>query len=102
MGMGGMMGGMGGMMGMGMSPNEQAFMKAMQASGINNAQLTMLVPQNLIQNILIPRGFMMEIAQRSGTQIDLGPEGPPGMRQVVLNGTMVANSMASMYLQEKV
>merc|ERR1719326_978692 len=92
---------MGGMGGMGMN-NERAFMQALQASGINNAQLTLLVPVGLVQNILVPRGFMGEIAQRSGAKIDLGTEGPAGMRQVTLSGTMIANALASLYLQEKV
>merc|ERR1719162_2453925 len=106
-GMGGMnpmmMGmGMGGMGGMGAMGNERAFMQALQASGINNASLTLLIPVGLINNILIPRGFMSEIAQRSGAQIDLGAEGPSGMKQVTLKGTMMANALASLYLQEKV
>merc|ERR1719321_1264188 len=96
MGMGNpMMGGMG-------APNERMFMQALQASGINNASLTILIPVNLVQNILVPRGFMAEIAQRSGAKIDLGSEGPAGMRQVTLSGTMIANALASLYLQEKV
>merc|ERR1719420_785342 len=113
MGMGGMgMGGMGGMgaggmggMGMGMgglSGNEKQFLTALQNSGVNNAQLTILLPQNILQNVLIPRGIMQEIAQRSGSQINLGAENPAGMRQVNLSGTMIANSMAVLYLQEKV
>mmetsp|Transcript_85866 Transcript_85866/g.161677 ORF Transcript_85866/g.161677 Transcript_85866/m.161677 type:complete len:135 (+) Transcript_85866:2-406(+) len=114
--MGGMgMGGMGNpMMGMGMAGmgnpmmggmamgNERAFMAALQASGINSAQITLLIPSNLVQNILVPRGFMAEIAQRSGCKIDLGNEGPAGMRQVTLSGQMVANSLGALYLQEKV
>merc|ERR550514_980180 len=98
------MGGMGNpMMGMGMGgSNERAFLSALQASGVNSAQLTLLLPQNLLQNILIPRGFMAEIAQRSGSKMDLGNEGPAGMRQVTLSGSMVANALASLYLQEKV
>merc|ERR1712242_432907 len=76
-----MMGSLGG------SNNERAFLAALQASGINSAQLTLLLPQNLVQSILVPRGMMAEIAQRSGSQIDLGNESPPGMRQVTLNGT---------------
>merc|ERR1719272_2059781 len=96
--MGGMgMGGMGGGMG-----NERAFMQALQASGVNNATLTLLVPVDLVHNILIPRGFMAEIAQRSGAQIDLGSEGPAGMLQVSRSGTMIANALAFLYLQEKV
>merc|ERR1712151_860823 len=94
----GLMGGMG--MGMG-SGNERAFLSALQASGINSSQLTMLLPHALVQNILVPRGFMGEIAQRSGVKIDLGTESPPGMRQVTLSGAMVANALASLYLQEK-
>merc|ERR1740123_2438046 len=91
------------MMGSGMgSSNERAFMTALQASGINNAQLTLLIPQALVQNILVPRGIMAEIAQRSGAQIDLGSESPAGMRQVTLSGSMVGNSLASLFLQEKV
>merc|ERR1712061_228226 len=90
------------MMGNTGSPNERAFMSALQASGINNAQLTLLLPQNLVQNILVPRGFMSEVAHKSGSKIDLGIESPPGMRQVTLNGTMVANALASLFLQEMV
>merc|ERR1712039_225679 len=91
---------MGPMMAAGM--NERMFLSALQSSGINNAQLTLLIPINLIQNILVPRGFMAEIAQRSGAKIDLGTEGPAGMRQVTVSGTMIANSLAALYLQEKV
>merc|ERR1712187_1090484 len=100
MGMGsmGLMGGMG--MGMG-SANEHAFLSALQASGVNSAQLTILLPQMLVQNLLVPRGFMAEIAQRAGSKIDLGSESPPGMRQVMLSGSMVGNALASLYLQEK-
>merc|ERR1712113_639664 len=89
------------MMGSMSGGNERAFFSALQASGINSAQLTLLIPQNLIEQILIPRGIMAEIAQRSGAKIDLGNEGPAGMRQVTLSGTMVANALASLYLQEK-
>mmetsp|Transcript_71056 Transcript_71056/g.219692 ORF Transcript_71056/g.219692 Transcript_71056/m.219692 type:complete len:161 (+) Transcript_71056:2-484(+) len=87
--------------GLGASSNERAFIAALQASGINNAQLTLLLPQNLVQNILVPRGMMAEIAQRSGSHIDLGSESPAGMRQVTLSGSMVANALASLFLQER-
>merc|ERR1719433_2119040 len=95
-----MMGNMG--MGSSASTNEKAFLSALQASGINNAQLTLLLPSNLVQNILIPRGFMAEVAQKSGSKIDLGIENPPGMRQVSLSGAMVGNALASLFLQELV
>merc|ERR1712079_272293 len=90
-----MMGGMG-------SSNERAFLSALQASGFNSAQLTLLLPQKLVQNILVPRGFMAEVAHKSGSKIDLGNEGPSGMRQITLTGTMVANALASLFLQEMV
>lgn len=96
-----MMGGMGVMGGMA-SSNERAFFSALEASGIHNVQLTLLLPQALVQNVLVPRGFMADICQRSGAKIDLGSETPMGMRQVTLSGTMVANSLASLFLQEKV
>merc|ERR1712032_433334 len=92
-----MMGGMGAA-----SSNERAFLTALQASGINSAQLTILVPQNIVQNALIPRGIMGEIATRSGCQIDLGNESPPGMRQVKVSGSMTGNALASLFLQEQV
>eukprot|EP00448_Togula_jolla_P034235 CAMPEP_0170632150 /NCGR_PEP_ID=MMETSP0224-20130122/35130_1 /TAXON_ID=285029 /ORGANISM="Togula jolla, Strain CCCM 725" /LENGTH=92 /DNA_ID=CAMNT_0010960755 /DNA_START=1 /DNA_END=279 /DNA_ORIENTATION=+ len=82
------------------SNNERAFVTALQASGINSAALTLLLPMNLV-NVLVSNGLMAEIAQRSGAKIDLGNEGPSGMRQVTLSGTMVANALASLYLQEK-
>merc|ERR1712060_290894 len=93
-----------GQMGMGGSgsPNEKAFLSVLQASGINNAQLTLLLPANLVQNILIPRGFMAEVAQKSGAKIDIGCENPPGMLQVTLSGSMVGNALASVFLQELV
>lgn len=100
MGMNQMMGMGNPMMGM-PSGNERAFMQALQASGINSARLTLLLPVALVQNILVPRGFMGEIAQRSGVKIDLGPEGPAGMLQVSLSGSMVSNSLAALMLQEK-
>merc|ERR1719231_174642 len=96
-----MMGGMGGMGMMGgMGNNEAAFMMALQASGINNAQLTLLLPQALLQNVLIPRGILAAIAQRCGCKIDLGNEDPQGMRQVTLTGQMMANALATLHLQE--
>merc|ERR1719335_5546 len=101
--------GMGNGMGMGMNGNlgdmsgsERAFMSALQASGATSSTLTLLVPQNMLQNVLIPRGIMQEISQKSGCAIDLGAEGPGDTRQVTVRGSMVANSLAALYLQEKV
>merc|ERR1719296_473192 len=103
MGMGGMGMGMGGMCSpMGMGGMGMGGMGMGMGSGSSNERAFMAAPQALIQNILIPRGIMAEIAQRSGAQIDLGAESPAGMRQVTLSGSMVGNAMASLFLQEKV
>mmetsp|Transcript_3135 Transcript_3135/g.7302 ORF Transcript_3135/g.7302 Transcript_3135/m.7302 type:complete len:355 (-) Transcript_3135:23-1087(-) len=81
--------------------SENAFLSALQASGINSAQLTVLLPRDLVHHVLIPRGFMKDIAQRSGSRIDIGDEGPSGLIQVSLNGQMVGNALAALLLQEK-
>ena len=86
----------------GMGNSEEAFMSALQASGINSAELTILLPSDLLHNVLVPRGIMSEVAQRSGSRIDVGDEGPPKMLQVTFHGQMVGNALAVMLLQEKV
>ncbi|CAK9110223.1 unnamed protein product [Durusdinium trenchii] len=86
----------------GMGKSEQAFFSALQASGINSAELTILLPSELLHTVLVPRGIMSEVAQRSGSRIDVGAEGPAKMLQVTLHGQMVGNAMAALLLQEKV
>mmetsp|Transcript_6277 Transcript_6277/g.12919 ORF Transcript_6277/g.12919 Transcript_6277/m.12919 type:complete len:125 (-) Transcript_6277:23-397(-) len=86
----------------GMGNSEEAFFSALQASGINSAELTLLLPSELLHNVLVPRGIMSEVAQRSGSRIDVGEEGPAKMLQVTLHGQMVGNAMAALLLQEKV
>merc|ERR1740121_2067070 len=101
--MGMKMGGFG-LDGMGMGgctgSSERAFMQALQASGVNRASITLLLPQKIVQQVLVPMGFMSEVAQRSGSQIDLGPEEPDGMRQVTLTGPMMGNALGALLLQE--
>eukprot|EP00913_Durusdinium_trenchii_P016333 g15352.t1 len=72
----------------GMGKSEQAFFSALQASGINSAELTILLPSELLHTVLVPRGIMSEVAQRSGSRIDVGAEGPAKMLQVTLHGQM--------------
>eukprot|EP00811_Abedinium_folium_P020152 NODE_29123_length_455_cov_7.289634.p1 GENE.NODE_29123_length_455_cov_7.289634~~NODE_29123_length_455_cov_7.289634.p1 ORF type:complete len:135 (-),score=46.41 NODE_29123_length_455_cov_7.289634:50-454(-) len=99
------MGGMGGMgagAGGGAGGGERAFFAALRASGVGTAQLTLLLPQALVHDVFVPQGIMGDVAVRSGSKIDLGREGPSGTQQVVLNGSMVSNALASLYLQEKV
>ena len=106
--------------------SEEAFLSALQAneltriqalsqaSGINSAELTILLPSELLHNVLVPRGIMSEVAQRlaphpkwpeiacrSGSRIDVGAEGPARMLQVTLTGQMVGNAMAALLLQEQ-
>merc|ERR1719374_469868 len=96
-GMGGMC--VGNMGGVGGSSAEKEFFSALEASGVNNAQITLLLPQEMVYNVLIPRGIMAEIAQKSGSKIDLA-ENRAGMTPTTLTGTMMANSLAALYLQD--
>merc|ERR1719361_2346163 len=117
-GMGGMMGNMGNMgptsgmdfmhggmgmlsnnmMGMG---NEAMFRAALQSSmqGQSNAQLLILLPVDLLQQILVPQGHLAEIAQKCGIRIDLGMELPNNMCQVAFTGPIASNAMAAYFLQ---
>lgn len=100
MGMGAM--GMMGMGGMGaMSP--MGFEMALQSSMLSQhqAQLSLLLPVDLLQQALIPHGHLGEIAQKCRIQIDLGTELPQSMQQVSLSGTVAANAMAAYFLQER-
>lgn len=104
-GMGGPMGmmGMGGMGGMGMGAmGPMAFQAMLQQSmmGQHEAQLAVLLPVDLIQQVLIPHGHLAEIAQTCNISIDLGAE-ISSMRQVSLRGTIAANAMAAYFLQER-
>mmetsp|Transcript_51742 Transcript_51742/g.160307 ORF Transcript_51742/g.160307 Transcript_51742/m.160307 type:complete len:131 (-) Transcript_51742:343-735(-) len=108
MGMAGIgMGGMNGMSGMsGVSSTgvqEAMFKVALQSSmlGQVNTQLMFLLPMELLQKVLVPRGHLAEIAQRCQIHIDLGAEVPPSMRQVSFVGPVSANAMALYFLQER-
>jgi len=119
------MGGMGGMAGMGtmgsmtslgsmnsgmggLSGSEMMFAAALRSmNGMTNqfgpqSQLVLLLPAELIQRALIPQGHIAEIAQRCGIRVDLGGEVHPDLLQVGLTGSIVANAMASYFLQERV
>jgi len=98
MGMGGMMPGM--MGGMGMS-NEAQFMQQLGMGQQPQAQLQILLPSTLLQQFLIPRGIMAEICQKCNVRMDLGAEVPQNQRQICISGTIVANSMAVLLLQER-
>merc|ERR550534_2796024 len=90
-----------GMMG-GVGANEAMFRAAL-SSGIHGgqSQLLVLLPAELVQRVLIPRGHLAEIAQRCQVRIDLGADVPPNLRQVSLGGSVVANAMAALFLQER-
>merc|ERR1719411_2098732 len=92
-----MYGGMGmignNMCGMG---NEAMFRVALQSSmvGQSNAQLLLLLPVDMLQQLLVPQGHLAEIAQKCGIRIDLGIEVPTNMCQVAFTGPIASNAMA--------
>merc|ERR1712070_986843 len=99
--MGGM--GMGSMGGMGMS-SETSLMMAFHGNAVMqgpHSQLLLLLPVGLLEQALVPRGHLQEIAQRCQIRIDLGAEVPPKMRQVAFTGPVVANTLAAYFLQER-
>jgi len=111
-GMPGLMGGMGGCgmdfmnMGMmGMGANELMLRAALQGQhplqSAAVSQLLILLPDTIIQKVLVPQGYLTEIAQRCHVRIDLGSAVPPNLRQVALSGSVAANSTAVYFLQEK-
>merc|ERR1719215_1712401 len=79
-----------------------AFQAVLQQSmlGQHQAQLALLLPVDLVQQALIPRGHLAEIAQTCNIGIELGNE-LSGMRHVSLTGTVAANAMAAYFLQER-
>ncbi|CAK0847894.1 unnamed protein product [Prorocentrum cordatum] len=100
-GMGLGFGGLGCAAGAGVCGSEAAFLGALQASGAGGGRLTLLLPRGLVGGVLVPRGLMAEIAQRSGCRIDIGGEGPAETMQVSLTGSFAANSLAALLLQER-
>lgn len=116
MGMGCGMGGMGGMGSMGILPflgmgmmnsipggNEALFKQALQNSmtaGMNS-QHHVLLSNSVLQQHLIPKGYLSEIANRCQITIDLGQEVQPNLRQVTFCGGVAANAVAVYFLQER-
>lgn len=103
--MGGMGGGpMGfagpGCMGMG---SDALFKMMLQGSVLGQAssEMMLLLPNDLLHLCLIPQGHLAEIAHRCEVRIDLRADVTPSQRQVALTGTVVANSMAAYFLQER-
>merc|ERR1712176_1653971 len=95
--MGGNLGGMPGR-------NEAMFKAALQTSSLGqhaNSQLLLILAADLLQQFLVPRGYLAEIAERCGIRIDLGGQVPPHSIQVSLIGSVVANAMAAYFLQER-
>eukprot|EP00747_Dinoflagellata_sp_TGD_P168603 gnl/TRDRNA2_/TRDRNA2_195379_c0_seq1.p2 gnl/TRDRNA2_/TRDRNA2_195379_c0~~gnl/TRDRNA2_/TRDRNA2_195379_c0_seq1.p2 ORF type:complete len:111 (-),score=25.10 gnl/TRDRNA2_/TRDRNA2_195379_c0_seq1:85-417(-) len=98
------MGGMMGMGGMGMSQEAIFFNNLQQFTGMAgqmSSQVMVLLPVNLLTNALVPHGHLGDIAQKCNVRIDLGAEVPPNMRQVSIQGTLVANTMVVYFLQER-
>lgn len=64
------------------------------------SQVLLLVPDELLQRALIPKGVLAEVAARCGVRIDLGPLAQPCHRQVLVTGTVVGNAAAVYWLQD--
>jgi len=78
---------------------EQAFMRSLHASGGEPCvQLVVMLPLKMMQT-LYEQGQITEIAQRANCPIEC--EESEGDCQVTLRGTPVSNSLACLYLQEK-
>merc|ERR1719188_833811 len=79
----GCMGGMGAMAAFGGVANEAMFKAALQSGGMEqpNSQLLLLLPAELLRQVLVPRGHLQEIAEKCGIRIDCA-EVPPNMCQV--------------------
>eukprot|EP00812_Abedinium_dasypus_P013916 NODE_7425_length_440_cov_275.862338.p2 GENE.NODE_7425_length_440_cov_275.862338~~NODE_7425_length_440_cov_275.862338.p2 ORF type:complete len:92 (+),score=4.57 NODE_7425_length_440_cov_275.862338:3-278(+) len=84
-----------------MGGHEWALLSGLVAPYTGPAQLSLLLPEPLFGSVG-PVGMMGEIACRTGSKIDVGNEGPAGMRQVTLHGPILANALATLYLQEVV
>eukprot|EP00927_Polykrikos_kofoidii_P079342 TRINITY_DN76126_c0_g1_i1.p3 TRINITY_DN76126_c0_g1~~TRINITY_DN76126_c0_g1_i1.p3 ORF type:complete len:120 (-),score=21.77 TRINITY_DN76126_c0_g1_i1:157-480(-) len=64
------------------------------------SQLELLLPQRLVQDVLVPSGQMADVACACGVKIDILEMNPTvGQLHVRLTGTCVANSLAAVQLQ---
>lgn len=82
-----------------MAPIAQALLSGNSQLGLAHSQLMLLVPEQALQELLIPSGHMQAIAQRCQVRLDLDPELRGGRRQVMLSGTVLGNAAASYWIQ---
>lgn len=93
------------------SPNEVAVLKALLGdSNPAQAKLTVLLPGDIVQSMLVPHGHLEAISKRSGSCMELAdaarnmPRSPSlaaaKMQSLTISGTRLGNSMAVLYLQE--
>jgi len=66
------------------------------------SQVTLLLPNAVLTNYLLPRQLLPEVAQRCLVRIDILGDASAAERQVVLAGTVVSTSVALFCLQELV
>jgi len=64
------------------------------------SQLPLVLPNAVVQQALVPSGFLADVAQRFHVMIDLGGEVLPAGRHVLLTGTVAANAAAAFCIQE--
>jgi len=72
------------------------------AVGGPQSQLQLLLPEAVVQRVLVPSGQMGDIARGCRVQIDLCDRVDPDRLRVVLTGGCVANSLASLALQWRI
>merc|ERR1712060_52236 len=65
-------------------------------------QLSLCLPREFVQGILVKQGFMRAIAARSGSKLELGTDHAGAATQLVtITGPIMGNSMAILHIQEK-
>lgn len=76
----------------------QAMEKGMIAASVSPMHI--LLPKSALQQALLPKGHLTDIAKKCQVQIDLGQE-LADLRQVTIKGGLAANAYAAYLLQEK-
>merc|ERR1712032_670701 len=71
--------------------------RAILSAGGVLSQLSLLLPANAVQGVLLPRGHLAEIAKTCSVQIDLGGSQEEGKTGLTLTGTILANTLATMH-----
>ncbi|CAK9051287.1 unnamed protein product [Durusdinium trenchii] len=83
------------------SDGETQLLKALLAGPMpQTARLELLLPGDFVRLCLESGSHLQTVALRTGSHVELAPPGPEPMRMVTVSGTMLANSVAVLQLQE--